>query len=124
MSGRNVVVLANEDATRQALQSLAAAGIDVTLTNPPPAVALPTPPHQAVNGRRYRLVDVTLTDREIQVLQLMSEGNTNLEIGARLRLARATVSSHAKRLYRKLGVDDRASAVIVGLRAGLIEAPS
>lgn len=124
MISRAVVVLANEDATREALQLLASVRINVMLAHPSPAVELLPPVRRAANGRRYRLEDVKLSDREVQVLQLMSEGNTNHEIGARLQLACSTISSHTKRIFRKLDVADRAHAVIVGLRRGLIEVPS
>lgn len=119
MTSRPVVILANEDTIREALQLLAETGIDVTLAHPSPALALP-PVLQAANGRRYRLAAVKLSDREIQVLQLMAEGNSNPEIGVLLGLAANTVKSHVKRIFRRLNVDDRALAVAVGIRTGLI----
>ena len=127
MSGTPVVVLANEDATREALQLLAGQGIDVTLATlrPAPEGTLLAPVKRTIDsGPRRKLANGELSQREIQVLRLISEGNSNPEIAARLFLARSTINSHVKRLFGKLGVNDRVSAVIVALRAGLIEAPS
>ncbi len=63
---------------------------------------------------------VQLTGREFQVLTAMSEGRSNEEIGRALFVAESTVKTHARRLFRKLGVDDRAHAVATGFRAGVL----
>lgn len=62
-----------------------------------------------------------LTGREIEVLQLVADGLSNPEIGARLFLSLGTVKTHVKHIYRKLGVDDRVKAASKGLALGLIE---
>ena len=61
-----------------------------------------------------------LSDREVQVLTAMCEGKHNAEIGRELFVAEDTVKTHAKRLYRKLGARDRAHAVAIAFRSGLI----
>jgi DNA-binding NarL/FixJ family response regulator len=61
-----------------------------------------------------------LSERETQVLAAMSRGLSNGEIGRELFLSEDTIKTHARRLYRKLRAADRAQAVAVGLRAGLI----
>ena len=61
-----------------------------------------------------------LTERELQVLQGMTEGKSNGEIGRSLYLSEDTVKTHARRLFRKLGVGDRAQAVALGFRHGLV----
>jgi DNA-binding NarL/FixJ family response regulator len=61
-----------------------------------------------------------LTEREMQVLTGMSRGRSNSEIGKELFLSEDTVKTHARRLFRKLGAADRAQAVAVGFRAGLV----
>jgi len=61
-----------------------------------------------------------LSERETQVLDAMSRGLSNGEIGRELYLSEDTIKTHARRLYRKLRAADRAQAVAVGLRAGLI----
>jgi DNA-binding NarL/FixJ family response regulator len=62
----------------------------------------------------------TLTEREMQVLSGMSRGRSNAEIGRELYLSEDTVKTHARRLFRKLGAADRAQAVAVGFRWGLV----
>lgn len=61
-----------------------------------------------------------LTDRELQVLAGMARGQSNREIGRELYLAEDTVKTHARRLFRKLAAADRAQAVAVGFRWGLL----
>jgi DNA-binding NarL/FixJ family response regulator len=61
-----------------------------------------------------------LSQREIEVLQLVSQGRSNRDIGADLNLSALTVKSHLARIARKLGTGDRAEMVAVALRAGVI----
>ena len=60
------------------------------------------------------------TMREIEVLQLISEGLVNREIGQRLFLSEETVKSHVRHLLAKLQSRSRAHAVAVGFRRGTI----
>jgi DNA-binding CsgD family transcriptional regulator len=60
------------------------------------------------------------TQREIEVLQLISDGLVNREIGVRLFLSEETVKSHVRHLLAKLQARSRAHAVAVGFRRGLI----
>lgn len=61
-----------------------------------------------------------LTERELQVLRGMGRGRSNSEIGRELYLSEDTVKTHARRLFRKLGAADRAQAVAMGFRWGLV----
>ncbi len=61
------------------------------------------------------------TARENQVLQLISDGLVNREIGERLHLSEETVKSHVRHLLAKLQARSRAHAVAVGFRRGLID---
>ncbi|MCW2542672.1 MAG: DNA-binding response regulator [Frankiales bacterium] len=61
-----------------------------------------------------------LTERELQVLTGMSQGKSNGAIGRELYLSEDTIKTHARRLFRKLGVNDRAQAVALGFRRGLV----
>jgi DNA-binding NarL/FixJ family response regulator len=60
------------------------------------------------------------TARELEVLQLISDGLVNSEIGHRLYLSEETVKSHVRHLMAKLQARSRAHAVAVGFRRGLI----
>ena len=64
--------------------------------------------------------NLELSDREIQVVQLVSNGNTNRAVGEKLNLSALTVKSHLSRIGRKLGTGDRAQIVATCMRAGLI----
>jgi len=66
----------------------------------------------------------TLTDREQEVLQLVTEGKTNREIAAELFIAESTVNFHMKNILSKLHLRNRAEAVAYALRSGLVEVTS
>lgn len=67
---------------------------------------------------------LSLTPREYEILQLISLGLTNDEIAVRLYIERTTVKTHIQRLFRKLKVSDRTSAVMVALHQGLLNLAS
>jgi DNA-binding NarL/FixJ family response regulator len=75
---------------------------------------LPSPP------RAPRGLVSGLSERELQVLRGMSEGKTNPQISRELALSEATIKTHAHRIFRKLGVTDRAHAVACAFRRGLV----
>jgi DNA-binding CsgD family transcriptional regulator len=60
------------------------------------------------------------TAREIEVLQLVSEGLVNREIGDHLFLSEETVKSHIRHILAKLQARSRAHAVAIGYRRGLL----
>ncbi len=61
-----------------------------------------------------------LTAREKEILILVSKGCSNVEIGDILHLSPNTVKNHLKNLFEALGAADRAEAVAIGIRRGLI----
>lgn len=61
-----------------------------------------------------------LSGREVEVLKLVADGQSNKQIGELLGLSALTVKSHLARIARKLGTGDRAEMVALAMRAGVI----
>jgi DNA-binding NarL/FixJ family response regulator len=61
-----------------------------------------------------------LSDRELEVLQLLADGNTNKDIAAKLFISTQTVKTHIAHIFEKLGVKDRTEAVASALRSGMV----
>lgn len=62
-----------------------------------------------------------LSEREIEVLQLVAEGKSNKEVANELTISEKTVKAHLRSIFRKLEVGDRAQAVATAMRKGLVE---
>ncbi len=78
------------------------------------------PPEIAVELADHA-VDDELTSREIDVLRLIAAGNANKQIADQLAIGEGTVKSHVTNILSKLGANDRAHAVTIGLKRGIIE---
>jgi DNA-binding NarL/FixJ family response regulator len=61
-----------------------------------------------------------LTPRELEVLRELGKGRSNAEIGQALFISETTVRTHVNRVFSKLGLRDRAQAVVYAYEAGLI----
>lgn len=61
-----------------------------------------------------------LSSRELEVLSLVAEGNSNKEIATMLHVSQATVKTHLIHIFRKLDVSDRTAAVTVALDRGIL----
>lgn len=69
--------------------------------------------HEAIPGQ-------DLTPREREVLDLMVEGLNNPEIAAKLSVSRSTARAHVSQILSKLGVSNRAEAIALAFRSGLV----
>ena len=81
---------------------------------------------EAVNRRIAHLletktgVDIALSEREAEVLHWIGRSKSNGDIGTILNVSAATVDTYVRRLFQKLGVNDRIAAAVKGIRLGLI----
>jgi DNA-binding NarL/FixJ family response regulator len=75
------------------------------------------PPADAVRRERF----AELSERELEVLRLLTRGLSNLEIGQQLFLSEATVKTHVTRVLGKLSVRDRVQAVVLAYESGLVQ---
>jgi DNA-binding NarL/FixJ family response regulator len=102
----------HKDVSREELSATVANVLTVTALTP---VLLGATPY-----RPYDNDAPALTERERQVLTGMSTGKSNAQIGRDLYLSEDTIKTHARRLFRKLEVGDRAQAVAAGFRYGFV----
>ena len=85
----------------------------IPLDTPSTAPQPPTRPHVPT--------PYGLTDRELDVLRLLTRGHSNAQIGAQLFISAKTASVHVTNILRKLGVTNRVQAAALAERAGLLE---
>ena len=79
-----------------------------------------TLPPGVMNRLEERAKRAELTDREMEVLQLVVKGRSNKEISTELFISEDTVKYHLKTLFTKLGVQDRTEAAISAIRHGIV----
>jgi len=78
----------------------------------PPEIAAELAEHAA---------DDALSSREMDVLRLIASGNSNKQIADKLSVGESTIKSHITNILSKLGANDRAHAVTIGLQRGIID---
>ncbi len=81
-------------------------------------VLVPAQPF-VLNEKRLR--DLSITPRELEILDLIAQGLSNREIAERLFVSENTVKTHSSRLFDKLSAKRRTQAVQIGKELGLIE---
>jgi len=77
-------------------------------------------PEELKNLLQDRAASDELTAREMEVLELLSEGLSNRDIGDRLGIAEKTVRIHMTHIFDKLGAEDRTQAVLKAIQRGLV----
>ena len=128
----HVLVLTTYDTDADILAAIEAGAVGYLLKDAPPE-ELATAVRTAAAGKsalapaialrlmdRMRAPDAALSRREIEVLQLVADGHSNLQISQQLFLSQATVKSHLAHIYTKLAVDSRTVAVAAATTRGLI----
>ncbi|MBW4599883.1 MAG: response regulator transcription factor [Calothrix sp. FI2-JRJ7] len=84
------------------------------------------------NGQKYiskvvatklkeRMEKPELSQRELEVLQLITNGNTNQQVAAALFITEGTVKYHVNNILGKLGVSDRTQAVVAAVKRGIVK---
>ena len=68
-----------------------------------------------------RRPDAPLSRRETEILQMVAYGSTTKEVAHDLGISPHTVKTHLERIFEKLGANDRAQAVAIAIRKGLVE---
>lgn len=78
-------------------------------------------PTQIAAHLAEHISDEALTEREVDVLSHIAEGNRNRDIAEKLFISEETVKVHIKHIMDKLGASDRTQAVAIGIRRGIIQ---
>lgn len=78
---------------------------------------------EVLRARRDEPPASVLSDREIQILELVAAGENNKDIAAQLFLSVNTVRNHIQRISQKLGAHSRLDAVVTAVQCGLIDLP-
>jgi DNA-binding NarL/FixJ family response regulator len=77
-------------------------------------------PTQIAQNLAQHVGSDVLSEREVEILTQVADGNRNRDIGARLAISEDTVKSHLRHILEKLGAKDRTEAVAIGIRRGII----
>jgi DNA-binding NarL/FixJ family response regulator len=129
-----VLVLTTYDTESDILRALDAGARGYLLKDAPPAAlfggiratargeTVLAPAVAATLVRRTAQSGPTITEREVEVLELLSRGLGNKEMARELFVSEATVKSHLSHIYTKLGVDTRAGAVAAAIDRRIIRA--
>lgn len=128
--GARILVLSTYKTDVQAIRALRAGARGYILKD-----AVPTELTGAIRavhaGRRHitqevaaaiaiHLAEDTLTEREIAVLKIVAQGNSNGEVARKLSVSVETIKQHMKNIAAKLGTSDRAHAVAIAIKRGII----
>ena len=84
-------------------------------------VTIPKEPPTSGDGAGSSQLLGRLTARELEVLRMLATGHSTAEIARRLGITTKTLRNHVSNTYHKLGIYDRAQAVILAVREGLVD---
>jgi DNA-binding NarL/FixJ family response regulator len=126
-----IIILTTFERDVEIQRALKAGAHGYLLKSMPPKVMLETirqvhagkksvPPEIAA-GLAEHLGDESLSNREVDVLRHVAQGNRNRNIAERLFISEETVKVHIKHIMGKLGANDRTQAVAIGARRGIIQ---
>jgi DNA-binding NarL/FixJ family response regulator len=113
------------------IQRALASGVRAYLLKSTPHEELVQAIRKVHSGRKHLPTDVAeslaehfagdaLSEREVEVLRRMAEGDRNRDIAERLSISEETVKVHIRHIMDKLGAKDRTQAVAIGIRRGVI----
>ena len=77
-------------------------------------------PELASTSEQSESLAEPLTDREVEILRLLAQGQTNPQIARELVISPGTVKNHVRHIIAKLEVSDRTQAAVRGMELGLI----
>ena len=132
-SDTGVVVLTMHSGDEQIFAAMEAGASAFVGKDAPSTEVVEAARHAAVSPRSFLCASLTdavlrrasaaatqMTSREHDVLKLLADGLSAAEIGARIHLSESTVKSHLAKIYQKLGVTNRAQALVTAMRMGLL----
>ena len=130
--GPQVLVVTNYSTDQDVVGAVSAGAVGYLLKDAPPSEVLDGI-RRAARGESVMAPEImgklmgqmtnpteALTPRELEVLALVGEGKSNRDIARQLVLTEATVKSHLSHVFRKLGANNRTSAVAVARQRGVI----
>jgi DNA-binding NarL/FixJ family response regulator len=126
-----IIMLTTFEGDVEIHRALQAGARGYMLKNMPPSELLDVIRHVHAGKKRIpaaiasqlaeHMSDENLTEREIEVLKEVANGNRNRTIAERLFISEETVKVHVKHIMEKLGASDRTQAVAIGVRRGIIQ---
>lgn len=111
-----------KDTDRNALfDTIRAAARGETLLKPDIMLKVLTLAGGGKHGNNESVLQIELTEREMEVLEVVARGDRSKEVAYQLGISERTVKAHLASIYAKLGVDSRAAAISVAIQKGILK---